>query len=320
MKNLFILILSIFSITAFGQINSTIKITKQKHLLDLPSASGIEIINNDIYVVGDDSPFLFRLDNDFSIVEKVPITGNNSIQNGRVPWQIKSDFESMAYFSQDNKNFLAVLSSGSKQITRDSIHIISLSEKKVKTSKNLRPLFDSIRKMANFTINDEINIEALAISDSIVFMMQRGNNNENLVISIDKNIFLDYLNRTNAKVPPIKIYKFQLPSFENTISGFSGVCVLPLNKGLLFTASLETTLDAISDGEILGSYLGIIEFANFNQGITDAQILKVENKILKTKIEGIAIKSKQNNKAIVICVSDNDDGTSWIYELDIIIK
>ena len=189
MKNLFVLILTIFSFTAFGQINSTIKIIKQKHLLDLPSASGIEIINNDIYIVGDDSPFLFRLDNEFSIVEKITITGNDSIQNGRVPWQIKSDFESMAYFSQDDKNFLAVLSSGSKQITRDSIHIISLSEKRVKTSKNLRPLFDSIRSMANFSINDEINIEALAISDSMVFMMQRGNNNENLVISIETTIF-----------------------------------------------------------------------------------------------------------------------------------
>ena len=90
---------------------------------------------------------------------------------------------------------------------------------------------------------------------------------------------------------------------------------MPLNNGLLFTASLEATSDATSDGEILGSYIGIIEFSNFNHRITDTQILKVENKILKTKIEGIAVKSMQNNKVKVICVSDNDNGTSWIYEL-----
>lgn len=320
MKNLFVLILTIFSFTTFGQINSTIKIINQKHLLELPSASGIEFINNDIFIVGDDSPFLFQLDDEFSILDKISLTGNDSIHNGRVPWQIKSDFESMAYFTQNNENFLAVLSSGSKQIFRDSIHIFSLNETKIKTSKNIRPLFESIKSKANFTINDEINIEALAINNSNVFMMQRGNNNENLVISIDKKIFLNYLNKKNAKVPPIKIYKFKLPTFENTISGFSGVCVLPLNKGLLFTASLEATTDAISDGEILGSYLGIIEFTNFDKGITDTKILKEDNKILKTKLEGITVKSIQNNKVNVICVSDNDDGTSWIYELEFVLE
>lgn len=39
----------------------------------IPSASGIEVCPDGIYVAGDDSPFLYRLGKDFQIIEKIRI-------------------------------------------------------------------------------------------------------------------------------------------------------------------------------------------------------------------------------------------------------
>ena len=321
MKTLYLLLLVSLSFNVLAQKSNNItKINKQKHLDDLPSASGVEIINDQIYVIGDDSPYLYQLDSDFSVIDKTLITGNDSTSNGRVPKAIKSDFESMASYHLENDILIAVVSSGSKEVTRDTIHLISLLKKEILFSKNIRPLFDVIRKKASFSETDEINIEALAINKTNVFMMQRGNNNENIIMSFDKDNFLNYITTNDNKVPEFKIYRFSLPSLDNTISGFSGACILPDNSGLLFTASLEATTDAYSDGEILGSYIGVIKFDNLENGILSTELITKENKPLKTKLEGITVKTMDKNKATVIAVSDNDDGTSRIFEIEIDFK
>ncbi len=117
-----------------------------------------------------------------------------------------------------------------------------------------------------------------------------------------------------------EIYWFTLPALDNTTAGFSGVCILPDNRGLLFTASLEATNDAYSDGEILGSYIGLVKFENLENGIIHTELIKQNNKTLITKIEGISVKSMDKNKANIIAVSDNDDGTSWIFEITLDIN
>jgi len=302
------------------QNESIIKINKEKHLTDLPSASGVEVINGNIYVIGDDSPYLYQLNNDFSIIDKMLITGNDSISGRRVPKAIKSDFESMASFSDGNDILLVVLSSGSKEVTRDTIHIISTLSNKVLLSKNIRPLFDVIRIKADFLESDEINMEAMAINETNVFIMQRGNNNKNIIVSFDRNSFMNYLYSDDTQIPEMNIYWFTLPTLENTISGFSGACFLPDNTALLFTASLEATSNAYDDGEILGSYLGIINLTNIENDKIKTELLSIDNKPIKTKLEGLSVKAMNNNNATVIAVSDNDDGTSWIFEFELNIN
>ena len=146
MRTLLLLLVFGIGLTGFSQKKpNSIKITKQKYLTNLPSASAVEYINGNIYVIGDDSPFLYKLDSNFTIVDKTLVTGNDSMTNGRVPKAIKSDFESMAVFKEGRETYLLVLSSGSKMITRDTIHLFSIKESRVIKSKNIRSLYDKIR-------------------------------------------------------------------------------------------------------------------------------------------------------------------------------
>lgn len=322
MKQLMLLIAFLSTFNFYGQNdNLSLKLLSQKHLMNLPSASGVEIIDNNIYIIGDDSPYLYKLNYNFNILEKYQLSGNDSTVNNRVPKEIKADFESMAtYQSKDGSIMLAVLSSGSQELTRDTLHIFSLSEKKLIASKNVRPLFELIRKKAGFTKEDEINIEAMAIGKHKVYLMQRGNNNLNILVEINRREFFKFIFNEDVELPEIKVKSFSLPEFDNTISGFSGACMLEDESGILFTASLEKSENAYEDGEILGSYVGIMKFTGDSKPQIRTSMLKQDGLNLKTKLEGISIKSICGKTYQLVAVSDMDDGTSKIYNLSLILK
>jgi len=65
-------------------------------------------------------------------------------------------------------------------------------------------------------------------------------------------------------------------------------------------------------------FLGV-DGVDFEKGLSKTELIISNGKALKTKLEGICIKSSADNKTTVITVSDNDDGTSWIYEMDFFI-
>ena len=319
MRTLLLLFVLGISLIGFSQEKqNSVKLIKQKHLTNLPSASAVKLLDGSVYIIGDDSPFLYKLDSSFAIISKTLITGNDSMPNGRVPKAIKADFESMAVFQDKKEFYLLVLSSGSKEITRDTIHLISLKENRVVKSKNVRPLYNLIIEKAGLPL-DGINIEALIMNKSNVYMMQRGNNNENLIMTFNTKDFMKYLNKENANIPDFSITRFLLPAMENTLAGFSGACILKENSGLLFTASLEASTNVYDDGEILGSYVGTIKFSDFEEGRSTAELVVVNGETLKTKLEGISNKSVVGNKITIIAVSDNDDGTSWIYEMEYVV-
>lgn len=293
--------------------NLNLMIIDQQLLGDLPSASGLEIINGKIYVVGDDSPYLFELNNDFEIVNKSALSGNYSTEGKRVNKNIKADYESMAVFKDNEGKYnLLAISSGSKDITRDTIKVFSISSKKLITSKSLRPLYDKISRQAG--LNNEINIEASAVSVDRVFLLQRGLNQDNILFIFDKKEFFNYVFFNNSILPKAEIRKFKLNKMENTVAGFSGACLSADGNSLIFTASLEATSNAYEDGEILGSYIGILNLSNKDENINTA-LLTNDGKTVKTKLEGIAIESVNKDNYTLITVSDMDDGTSMIFRI-----
>jgi hypothetical protein len=166
--------------------------------------------------------------------------------------------------------------------------------------------------------NDEINIEGVAFSETAGYFLHRGNISGNIIAAFDKESLLHQLDDDIHLIPKTKIYHFDLPNNDQLQSGFSGACIMPDNNGILFTASLESTGDVVSDGEILGSYVGIIPINTISEGHYVSALLTIDKKTLPKKLEGISIKSHENNRIIAYAICDNDDGTSDIFELEII--
>ncbi len=300
---------------------------KIKHLPKLSSASGICLHNDSIYLVGDDTPWLYELDSTFNIVDKTKISAIDTLVEGRTPKYLKADFESMEIISDSSKFELVIISSGSIPITRDTAFIVSLSDSRQTYSKSLRPLYDKIKLKANLPKTSEINIEGTVFSDDDAYLLHRGNISENIIININREDFIAFIMH-HGPIPKFDIYKFNLPEYKGVSSGFSGACLNPDKSGLIFTASMEDTKDEINDGKVLGSFIGIIPFSKISEGKFTAALVKANNQVLEKKIEGVSAKFidekreivSKNEKMQIITVCDNDNGTSDIITFNISIK
>lgn len=298
-----------------------IELVKQAHLSNLPSASGLEYADNTIYMIGDDMRWLVQLDDNWQVANRFPLSAIDTLVNNRTPWNIKADFESMADFTYDGQHYLLVLSSGSKFLTRDTAFLVQMDSNMTFIKKNIRKLFDEIKLTAGIPDSNEINIEGVAISNENAYLLHRGNVFENFILEVKLNALMNYLVSDDGGLPEIQVYYFNLPEHDGIPSGFSGACMLPDNSAILYTASLEDTKSELYDGEILGSFIGYIPIKKLNEGASVTTLLTDKNnKALNKKLESIVVKSIKGNKLVVLSVSDNDDGSSDIFELHVYLN
>lgn len=320
--NLLIILLSLILIAGCNPCQTkkiTTTLNQHTHLSDLSSASAAWYHNEQLYVAGDDVPWLFQLDNQLQINNKVRLSNIDSLVNGRTPGAIKADFESMEFFEMNGEEIVLVLPSGSRELTRDTAYLVSLKGEKTIYKANIRRLFNKIISRAGIP-SGELNIEGLAIDKKNVFLLQRGNVTHNFIIRIPRREFFNYF-RHHTILPDFTVYPFELPQNNGVSAGFSGACILPDQSGLLFTASLENTGSALMDGEVTGSYIGYIPFCKLSKGEFTCVLFSDKGKPFAKKLEGITIKNDLGDGHYdVITVSDNDDGTSDIIELTIDLK
>jgi len=296
--------------------NITATLDHQTHLSDLSSASAVWYYHDQIYLAGDDVPWLYELDKNYQIIHRDRLSNIDSLVNGRTPGSIKADFESMEILELNDEDMALVLPSGSREISRDTAYLVSLTGERLVTKKNIRRLYNKIIQRAQIDPK-QLNLEGLAIDDQHVYLLQRGNVTRNFVARIPRNEFFNYFQH-NTILPDFALYYFDLPKDDHVSSGFSGACIAPDHSGILFTASLENTASAQADGEVLGSYVGYIPFCKMSKGVFSLVRLSKDNQPVAKKLEGITIsKILGEGHYRAICVCDNDDGTSDILELTI---
>ena len=86
----------------------TLKLLSRQILLNIPSASGIEIYNHNYYIIGDDSAWLFILDNTLNLVEKIPLLKKEKLSETAIEKKKKPDFEAMTFARADNEEVLFI--------------------------------------------------------------------------------------------------------------------------------------------------------------------------------------------------------------------
>lgn len=284
---------------------------------DLPSASGIEKYKGSTFIVGDDSPWLFVLDENNEMTKKVQLSAIDSMVNNRTPKGLKADFEAIEKLSINDVEHLMVISSGSSEITRDTAYLISATPKWTIAKRNLRPLYEEIKKAAHISGKDEINVEGIAIHTKNTYLLHRGNVSGNFIAVLDTDQLVNYISNASDYIPEVSVFYFDLPVYKNQKSGFSGACITPDGKNMLFTASLEETADVLNDGKVLGSFIGIIDLEKLAESKFEAKLVQEDGEVLPKKLEGITVKSWSKNKMNVLVACDNDDGSSDLFEMEV---
>ena len=282
------------------------EILRQKILNNIPSASGIVRHREHYYVVGDDSPYLFKLDENFETIDQFPIHGvTEGVDNEIIPKKDKPDFEALEMISDYE---IIGFGSGSRSPERDVFVSIMIGES-VTTEQTVITNFYEALKKTEVMENSELNVEAAAFKDEVLYLFNR---RKNIIFSLNYPEFLNFI-RNKFLLMDLRFQEFSLPRINGIEAGFSGATI-SRNGTLLVTAAVEDTDNAYDDGEVMGSFIGVAlpeedgRFGEINWGR-----LNEDDPSLKIESVTILRETTESNLHIVV-VSDSDGGDSLIIE------
>ena len=277
--------------------------------ISTPSASGIVKYNDSLLIIGDNSPYLYCFDLNGKFVSKQLIFEAITNEFGIIEKKWKPDFESMELV---NEHQIYIFGSGSKSPERDVLVIVFLQENYRTEVVNLSSFYTEIKGLKEFAAI-ELNIEACTILNGRIFFFNRSGN---LFFSFLMDDFNSIIFNEESFISP-KIYQLRLPSIKGIEAGFSGATGVEASNQIIFTASVENTPNAYDDGEILGSFIGMIEFNDENEIESySADPLMENDNFLKIKVESVCLNHISLADIELFLVTDNDGGSSQLMKLD----
>lgn len=285
-------------------------VLNRRTLDGVSAASGIEILEDRIYIVGDNTPWLYQLNDTFQVTHKFQIASDSGMVDGVIPKNFKPDFEATALIGWNGKPALLVFGSGSKSPEREFLVSLNPDTGQQVQTWPMGNVYKAARKTAGLKKKD-FNIEAAVATATDLYLFNRG---ENQIFQYRLDEFLQMLESGTA-APPTGIYPVQLPAIRGIRSGFSGAALIPGENKILFTASVENTENWIDDGEILGSFVGVIDLAALHgHPAPECRQLKENGRPMTVKIESVAVQRVSPEAIRLLLVADSDDGKSELVE------
>lgn len=244
---------------------------------EIGAASGLVNQNDSLFIISDNSTFLYRYNLNEKNIEKIKLFDDRpeiAIKKD------KPDFETITLF--ENKLYLFGSGSTKKRNTGVTFNLLNNEIKEKDLSKIYKRLTESI------SIADvDLNIEGVIITDKTTYFFQRGNgtNAQNGVFCYD---------RINKSVE-FKLIK--LPEINEIQATFTDAILI--DDSIYFLAAAENTNSTYDDGEILGSMIGTI----------DLKTLRLESCVQisdNCKFEGLTLYKKTATQIELLLCEDND--------------
>ncbi|MGC1631026.1 MAG: hypothetical protein WA749_02835 [Gelidibacter sp.] len=278
----------------------------------VPSASGITKYKEDFYAIGDDSPYLFRLDKNFKLLSKTQIHSSEKLQGNTIPKTDKPDFEAMEMVSATE---ILVLGSGSKSPERDVCILVDIGKEITCQKYDIALFYEHIRSL-EIMQGYELDIEGLAFDGHLLYIFNRG---RNIIFSFSYPEFMAYC-KTGRDFPIPKTHRYSLPKINGLEAGFSGATLLDKQPYLIFTAAVEDAPNAYDDGEILGSFIGVIKINN-GEIADDFLIQQIPNPGFPLKVESVIVDQiLSDTQTDLVLVTDNDGAPSEVIRLRMTLR
>lgn len=268
------------------------------HIIGIGSASGLFYKDNSLFVVGDNSGFLYEYHIDSKDLKRHPLIENPS---ENILKKDKPDFEAMTAF-QDT---LYVFGSGSTSKRNAMVEFNLAQKKKIKTN-NLVNLYEVMQNFASIK-PDEFNLEGAIHDGENWYFFNRGNGISN------KNTLFSFHAKKLDQEFSLLSNDYKLPKIKGVRTSFTDAVLV--DSKIYFLATAEDTQSTYDDGEVLGSIIGRI----------DLETMKIDftKKISAThKFEGITLFKKENNKIEFLLCEDKDTEIleTTIYKLSLNLK
>lgn len=284
--------------------HKVLEIIAAAELKGIASASGLAIYRDHFFVVGDDTPFLFKVDSQFNVIQKWQIYPADTSKL-KMPGNVKPDFET---FENIGDSIFLVFGSGSKSPQRDIFIRINPNDPDEVETYSMASFYQHLRNQKDLK-DTELNIEGLTVRKNKLYLFNRI---PSLIFEMDYSAFLEHI-QDRSKLPAIETYSYKLPAINGVRAGFSGVTSVSYVPYLIFTASVEATDNSTHDGAILGSFAGAIKLKD-DRPSTSIKTIRLDTGNTPVKVESIGVETIHSDRHMsVILVTDSDGGESMIY-------
>jgi hypothetical protein len=252
------------------------------------SASGIVYIKHSLYIISDNSGFLYQYHLESKELQKHPLIDNPS---ENIPKIVKPDFEAITLKGSELHFF------GSGSTLNRNLQFVFNTENKQTTTIDLTSLYQKIKDTVSIA-DEDLNIEGALYYQEHLFLFQRGNgvNSRNGIIKINEN------GHDNVK---IQFQSIQLPKIAQVETSFTDAILV--DDLIYFLASAEDTISTYEDGEVLGTIIGAIHIETF-------EIIFTQQISGTHKFEGLTLCKQSDDTISFLLCEDNDTE-----ELEIII-
>ena len=275
-----------------AQIESLFKIT------GIGSASGLIYKNNALWIIGDNSGFLYEYQIDSKDLIRHPLLENPS---ENIIKKDKPDYEAITNFGED----LYIFGSGSTDKRNSMVHL-NASSKKIISTYDLGELYATIKDVAKVNAED-FNLEGAIYDGKSWYLLNRGNGIacRNVLFTITGENLKDNFSVFSTD--------FILPELQGVRTSFTDAVLI--DNIIYFLATAEDTISTYDDGEVLGSIIGGIDLKTmkitFTEKISDSH-----------KFEGLTLFSQSNEKVEFLLCEDTDTEVleTHIYKLSLDLK
>lgn len=251
-------------------------------IIGIGSASGLIYKDHQLFIIGDNSSYLYEFGTENKALKRHPLTENPS---ENIAKKDKADFEAITEF--DDK--LYVFGSGSTE-KRNKMVTLDAKSKAIIATTDLSDLYLTMQSFAELP-QDDLNIEGASFNGSEWFFFNRGNGTKgkNIVFTVQgKNLTEEFNIITN---------EFKLPKIKGIRSSFTDA--ITVGTKMYFLATAENTDSTYNDGEVLGSIIGCIDLTkmkiDFTKKITDTH-----------KFEGLTLYQETEKQISFLLCEDND--------------
>ena len=262
-------------------------------IIGIGSASGLVSKDHSLFIIGDNSGFLYEYNLETTLLKRHPLLANSS---ENIPKKEKPDFEAITLF----ENHFYILGSGSTE-NRNQMVTINAIDKATIATTDLGDLYGVMQRFGKIKPED-FNIEGAIYNGNRWYLFNRGNvsSNKNTLFTIEGKNLTDELSMLSNE--------YQLPKINGVRASFTDAQLV--DTKIYFLATAENTASTYHDGEVLGSLIGCI----------DSKTMKIEftQKISDThKFEGLTLfKNTAENITFLLCEDkDTEELKSDIYQM-----
>ncbi|OGX84721.1 DUF6929 family protein [Hymenobacter glacialis] len=294
----------------------TAAILSEDTIPGLPSASGIEVIGPVAYVISDDAPFVYLLDaTTLAVLAQVQLFKSTEFGTGRIPKSTKPDLEALTALTwPTGQAGVLAMSSGSTP-ARENGWFLPVSGG-APVPVRLTPLYALLRSL--LAPGAVLNLEAAATSATELLLFQRtvGATGGALLFRLPLVATLRFLAGYGPAPAVARPQLFAVPTIDGRPAGFSGATFV--EDRLFVTASVEDTADAVLDGPVLGSFVGIIDLKK-NTG-TFALLAWADGRAYHGKVEGLSVRrAVAKGRWELLLVTDDDAGGSTAVVAEVVL-